>query len=86
VPIIGIILKAKAVEFNKLLSRHETFKASKGQLQRYQGTCQINTEGESSSGDSTAASQFPEILHKATEQLHNHNKTALYYRLLPNKL
>jgi hypothetical protein len=26
VPIIGIILKAKAVEFNKLLGRHETFK------------------------------------------------------------
>jgi hypothetical protein len=49
-------------------------------------TCQINTKGESASGDSTAASKFPEILHKATEQLYNHNETALYYKLLPNKL
>jgi hypothetical protein len=34
VPIFGIIVKAKAVEFNKLFGGHETFKASKGQLQR----------------------------------------------------
>jgi hypothetical protein len=28
--------------------------------------CQFNTEGESASGDSAAAAQFPETLRKAT--------------------
>jgi hypothetical protein len=54
--------------------------------------CQFNIEGESASGDSAAAEQFPETLRKAIvdggytdEQMYNCNETALYYRLLPNK-
>jgi hypothetical protein len=53
---------------------------------------QFNMEGESASGDSAAAEQFPETLRKAIEdggytdeQLYNCDETALYYKLLPNK-
>jgi hypothetical protein len=95
VPINGVILKAQAVQFNKLLGGDETFKVPDGWLWRWKvqhGICQFNIESESESGDSAAAAQFPETLYKATayggytdEQLYNCDETALYYKLLPNK-
>jgi hypothetical protein len=94
VPINGVILKAHAVQFNKLLSGDETFKVSDGWLWRWKvqhGICQFNIEGESASGDSAAAEQFPETLCKVIadgrytdEQLYNCDETALY-TLLPIK-
>lgn len=54
--------------------------------------CQFNIAGAYTSGDSAAAEMFPEVLCKATaggkytdEKLYSCNKTALYYKLLPNK-
>jgi hypothetical protein len=94
-PINGVILKAQAVQFNKLLGRDETFKVADGWLWRWKvqhGIYQFNIEGKSASGDSAAAEQFPETLRKAIadagytdEQLYNCDETALYYRLLPDK-
>jgi hypothetical protein len=49
VPINGVILKAQAIQLNKLLSRDETFKASEEWLWRlkvWHGMVQINIEGE----------------------------------------
>jgi hypothetical protein len=66
VPINGVILKAKAIQFNKLLGGHETFIFSNGWLWRWKvrhGICQFNVEGESASGDSATAAQFPEALY-----------------------
>jgi hypothetical protein len=95
VPINGVILKAQAVHFTKLLGGDETFKVSDEWLWRWKdrhGICQINIKGESASGDSAAAEQFPETLRKAisdggytNEQLYNCDEAALYYKLLPNK-
>jgi hypothetical protein len=95
VPINWVILKAQAVQFNKLLSLDETLKVSDGWLWRWKfrhRICQFNIEGESASGDSAAAAQFPETLRKAIagggytdEQLYNCDETALYYILLSNK-
>jgi hypothetical protein len=93
VPINGVILKAQAVQFNKLLGGDETIKVSDWWLWRREvqhEISQFNIEGVSAS--TAAAVQFPETLRKAIadagytdEQLYNCDETALYYKLLPNK-
>jgi hypothetical protein len=95
VPINGIILKAKAIQFNKLLGGDDTFIPSNGWLGRWKirhGIRQINLEGEAASNDVEAAGEFPKHLKKCIEdggyndeQIYNCDETALYYRLLPNK-
>jgi hypothetical protein len=65
VPINGVILKAQAIQLNRLLSRDETFKASEGWLWRlkvWHGMLQINIEGESAAGDGATARQFPDTI------------------------
>lgn len=95
VPKNGVILKAPALQFNKLLSRDGTFKASEGWLWRWKvqlGMCQFHIEGEPAFGDSAAVKALPETLHKAIaegeytdEQMYNCDETTLYYKQLPNK-
>jgi hypothetical protein len=54
----GIILKAQAVQFNRLLSKDEIFELSEKWLWKWRvqhGISQFNTGGEATPGDSAAA-------------------------------
>jgi hypothetical protein len=61
VPRNGVVLKALAVQFNKLLSRNDTVKSHEGWLWKLKvlhKMFQINAESESAAGNAATAGQF----------------------------
>lgn len=92
-PISGPLLTEKALYFNEQLGGPSDFKASQGYLHGFKsrhGIRLLNTQGESLSGDSPAATEFRNEFPKLIEgysldSIYNVDETGLLWRSLPRK-
>lgn len=94
-PISGAILKAKALELNKVVGDATDFKASNDWLDRFKKRYeirQLSMQGEQLSSDNVAAENFKGTLRAYLEEkgytedeIYNADETGLYFKSLPRK-
>ncbi|KAL4104008.1 hypothetical protein QTP88_019321 [Uroleucon formosanum] len=95
IPISGPMVYEKAKWFHEHLKIEETFNASQGWLFRFktrQGIRQLDIQGESLSGDLTAATLFNDEFHSflsklnlSPDQVYNADESGLFWKMLPSK-
>ncbi|GBM11800.1 Jerky -like [Araneus ventricosus] len=92
-PISGIRIQQKALNFNSKLGGSKEFQASSGWLEKFkncQGICQLSIVGEKLSSDIEAVNNFiaelQDLIVKEkliADQIYNCDETVLYWRTLP---